>query len=368
MTRINMENDIKYMKTALALAKKGMGKVNPNPMVGAVIVKDNNVISKGFHKSYGSNHAERNAIINSGTDLSGATIYVNLEPCCHYGKTPPCTDLIIKSGISRVVIASKDPNPLVSGKGIQILKNNGIDVDVGICHEDNLKLNEVFFHYIKNKSPFIAMKYAMTLDGKISTKSGASKWITSEDARKHTHFLRNKYMSILVGINTVLADDPMLNCRYIKQPKNPIRIICDSKLRIPLNSNILRTAGDMDTIIATCSTDVLKIKAVQSTGANVLTFDGTSIPLRSLFSRLGQMGIDSILVEGGNTIHGAIADRHMINKLYVYLGNRIFGGPSPTPIGGIGVESPALSDEFEIRKIRRFKNDVLIESYPLKEV
>ena len=220
-----------YMKRALELAKKAMGYTSPNPMVGCVVVKDGRIVTEGYHERCGEYHAERNALTKCSEDLTGATMYVTLEPCCHQGKTPPCTDIILERGIGKVYVGSMDPNPKVAGKGVQILRDHGVEVETGLLEEECLSLNEIFFHYITTKMPYVAMKYAMTLDGKIASFSGDSKWVTGERAREHTHFLRKKYRGILVGIGTVLADDPMLNCRT-ENGVDPVRIVCDSHLQI----------------------------------------------------------------------------------------------------------------------------------------
>ena len=225
-----------FMRRAMALAKNGIGAVDPNPLVGAVIVKDGEIIGEGWHARFGGLHAERNALANCRTCPEGATIYVTLEPCCHYGKTPPCTEALLEAGIAKVVIGSRDPNPKVAGKGAAILRAAGVEVEEDFLRAECDALNGPFFHYITMKRPYVAMKYAMTADGKIATVTGASQWITNEDSRHHVHQLRRRYPAILAGIGTVLADDPMLNCRLGDDGRNPIRIICDSKLQIPLDS------------------------------------------------------------------------------------------------------------------------------------
>ena len=232
--------DQEYMLRAIQLAKKGEGWTNPNPMVGAVIVKDGKIIGEGYHKKYGELHAERNAIASLTESAEGAVIYVTLEPCCHHGKTPPCTEAIIEQKIRKVVIGSRDPNPKVAGKGVQMLREAGVTVVEDFMREECDQLNPVFFHYITTKTPYVVMKYAMTLDGKIATKTGASKWITGESARKEVQHMRHQYMGIMAGIGTVLADDPMLNVR-VEGWKSPVRIVCDSKLRIPDDRGLCRT-------------------------------------------------------------------------------------------------------------------------------
>ena len=242
-------NDSDYMSIALKLARKGCKKVSPNPMAGAVIVREGRIIGQGSHLYFGGPHAERNALASLTESPRGATLYVTLEPCCHHGKTPPCTDAIIESGIRRVVIGTRDPNPMVSGKGTKILITNGIEVTEGILEDECRELNHVFFHYIKTGRPLVIMKYAMTLDGKIATKTGASKWITGEPARQEVQHMRHRYMGIMAGIGTVLADDPMLNVR-VEGWKSPVRIVCDSSLRIPIDSQIVRSAKEYRTIVA----------------------------------------------------------------------------------------------------------------------
>ena len=241
--------DRDFMLRAIALARRGEGWVNPNPMVGAVIVRDGRVIAEGWHHKYGELHAERDALRALTEPAEGATIYVTLEPCCHYGKQPPCTLAIIEHGISRVVIGSRDPNPLVAGKGVRMLREHGITVVEDFMREECDALNPVFFHYITTGRPYVKMKYAMTADGKIATKTGASKWITSEEARSLVHDWRNACRGIMAGIGTVLADDPLLNCRK-PGGRDPVRVICDSRLRIPEDAQIVRTAKQYETIVA----------------------------------------------------------------------------------------------------------------------
>lgn len=270
----------KYMRRAIELAKKGSGHVNPNPLVGAVIVKDGEIIGEGYHECYGQLHAERNAIANArkrGNNIEGSTIYVTLEPCCHYGKTPPCTEAIIEEKIARVVVGSDDPNPLVSGKGFKLLREKGIEVIPHFLKEECDAMNHVFFHYISTGTPYVAMKYAMTMDGKIACYTGDSKWVTGEESRAHVQTLRNHYKGIMAGIGTVLADDPMLSCR-IEGGRDPVRIIADSHLRIPMDSQLVRTAKQQPLIVA-CLPDADETKAVQleEKGVEVLRIPGIAV-------------------------------------------------------------------------------------------
>ena len=358
-----MTTDESYMKMALKLAECGIGAVNPNPLVGAVIVKDGRVIGKGWHAKYGGLHAERNALADCKESPKGATIYVTLEPCCHYGKTPPCTEAILQSGIRRVVTGSADPNPLVAGKGIKILQDAGLTVDTGVLKEECDALNAVFFHYIKEKTPYVVMKYAMTLDGKIATASGASKWITGEEARKNVQNDRNRYMAIMAGVGTVLADDPKLTCR-IPGGRNPIRIICDSKLRTPFKSNVVAAADEGKTILATACTDEEKIRPYLEAGCEVLTIPEKEghIDLNVLMRLLGEKGIDSILLEGGGTLNYSALKQGIVHKVQAYIAPKLFGGAdAKSPVEGCGVILPA--DGFLILHptIRKIGADILIE-------
>ena len=259
----------KYMERAIELAKRARGFTSPNPMVGAVIVKDGKVIGEGYHERCGELHAERNALASMTESAEGATIYVALEPCCHYGKTPPCTEAIIEHKLAKVVIGSRDPNPLVSGKGAAILRKAGIEVVEDFMREECDAINPIFFHYITTKRPYVAMKYAMTMDGKIATRTGASKWITGEAARNHVQTLRHAYKGIMVGIGTVLADNPMLNCR-MQGGIDPVRIVCDTHLRIPMDCQIVQTADTIETILATSTNEKEKIDQLIKKGVQIL--------------------------------------------------------------------------------------------------
>lgn len=362
--------DIEYMKIALDLAKKGRGFVNPNPMVGAVVVKDNEIIGQGYHEKYGHLHAERNAIADCKVSPMGATIYVTLEPCCHYGKTPPCTDVIIESGIKKVVIGSSDPNLLVAGKGVEILKSNNIEVVENVLKEECDKLNEVFFHYIKTKTPYVVMKYAMTMDGKIATYTGKSKWITGEESRLNVHKDRHKYSGIMVGVGTVLADDPMLNCR-IQNGKNPTRIICDTNLRIPLDSNIVKTSQEIPTIIATSCDHKQKQELYMDKGCKLVQIPkkDNHIDLNILMRYLGEEEkIDSILLEGGGSLNWSALNSHIVNKVQTYISPKIFGGiEAKSPVSGIGVENPNQAFYLKNTSIKQIGEDILIESEVLQK-
>lgn len=356
--------ELKYMKHAIELAKKGEGFTNPNPLVGAVIVKDGRIIGEGYHQKYGDLHAERNALKNCIDDPTGADIYVTLEPCCHYGKQPPCTDALIAAGIKNVFVGSYDPNPLVAGKSAEILKEHGINAEYEVMREECDKLNPIFFHYINTGMPYIIMKAAMSIDGRTASFTGDSKWITGKISREHTHHTRKCVAGIMVGVNTVIADDPMLNCRC-DDPSNPVRIICDSNLRIPLECHILKTASEIPVIIATISDDVAKINKIKSTGADVIITDKTAenrVDLKQLFKELGNRKIDSVLVEGGAEIHASMLNSGLVDKLQIYIAPKIIGGTNAKPVvGGKGVELVRDAYMFKNPVVTKLGNDILIE-------
>lgn len=355
--------DEKYMAMAIELAKKGYGYTAPNPVVGAVIVKDGCMIGQGYHEKYGEPHAERNALASCTQSPKGATIYVSLEPCCHHGKQPPCTEAILQAGISRVVTGSGDPNPLVGGKGIQILKDHGIQVREHVMKEKCDALNQAFFHYIQTGRPYVTMKYAMTIDGKIAAYTGASKWVTGEEARHHVHEQRKKNTAIMVGIGTVLADDPMLNCR-IEGGRDPVRIICDTHLKMPVTSKIVKTAKDIPTIIACCTADEELQRPYREAGCKILLTEKkmNHIDLEQLMEQLGKEKIDSILLEGGGTLNWAALNAGIVQKIQAYIAPKIFGGTTAkTPVEGIGVEVPDQAFLIKNRTIRLLGEDLLVE-------
>jgi len=355
--------DKEYMKKALLLAKNGQGFVSPNPLVGAVVVKNGKIIGQGYHQKYGDLHAERKALESCMQSPQNATMYVTLEPCCHFGKTPPCCDAIINSGIKKVVVATLDPNPLTSGKGIKALKTAGIEVMVGTLERDSQAMNEVFFHYIKTKTPFVVMKYAMTADGKIATATGKSKWITGEKARENVHKDRSRYSAIMVGVQTVIADNPMLTSR-IENAKNPVRIICDTSLRTPINSQIIKTSNNIKTIIATSSTNNELKEKFKNQGCKIIEIPqkNSHIDLQVLMQKLGQMQIDSILLEGGSTLNFSALNSEIVNKVQAYVSPKIFGGEcAKTPVGGVGFLSPDKCIKLVDKTVEIFDDDILIQ-------
>ncbi len=382
--------DRDFMAKAIELALKGQGWTNPNPLVGAVIVKDGKIIGQGFHHRCGQLHAERDALHNCSVNNAcpnGAVLYVTLEPCCHFGKQPPCCRAIVESGIKKVFVGSRDPNPLVSGKGNAYLRENGIEVVTDFMKEECDSLNEIFFYYITHKRPFVALKYAMTADGKIATFTGKSKWITNEESRNYVHLLRNKYSAILCGIGTVLKDDPVLNCRLdVKKSedecsssmqlygaRNPLRVICDTNIKIPLDSKIVKSSKEIKTILA-CSKksfeeNKIKVEELKFFGLEILPLNEKEIPEQKtvidfsmLMDELGKLNIDSVLIEGGSEINYSALRSDLVNKVYAFIGAQIFGGKSAlSPVGGLGVDKVEDACKLEVKNIQCFKNDLMIE-------
>lgn len=377
------------MAQALALAKLGMGHTSPNPLVGAVVVKNNQVIGQGYHQQHGTPHAEVNALadcVANGHDPQGATLYVTLEPCTHTGKTPPCTLAIIQAGISRVVIASRDPNPQAKG-GATVLQTMGIAVTLGVLEQEALALNAIFFHYITTGRPFVLQKYAMTLDGKIATYTRASKYITGPESLARVHQDRLRYRAIMVGVGTVLADDPALTCRLPQDTayrhRDPVRIICDTHLRTPLTAQVITTAKQIPTLIATCVSDPERTAPFRTAGAHLLQVPPIlieetpaghppltathrqAVDLSALMDLLGQRGIDSVLLEGGSTLHHAALQAGIVHKINAYVAPKLFGGTqAPSPIGGQGVATPEQAWQLTNLRYIPLGQDLLIEATP----
>ena len=342
--------DEKYMRMAIELAKKGDGAVNPNPMVGAVVVQAGKVIGTGYHKYFGGPHAEVYALdeaSKNSKDLSNATIYVTLEPCSHYGKTPPCAEKIVKLGLKRCVIGSSDPNPKVAGKGVQILKNAGIEVTENVLKEECDKINQVFFKYILTKLPYLFLKCAITLDGKIATKTGNSKWITNEAAREKVQFYRNKFMGIMVGINTVVLDNPSLTAR-IQNGVNPFRVVVDPHLKIDENCKVVKNNEDEKTVIITSQKNQfvqnsenindkdfeIKMKQKRLSQNNKVKFiflDKEKFSFKEMLEEIGKMGIDSVLLEGGESLISLAFKEEVIDAGEIFVANKILGDKNAKP-------------------------------------
>ena len=356
----------KYMRLAIKLANKGAGAVNPNPLVGAVIVKDDQIIGQGYHKAYGGLHAEREAFENLTQSAEGADMYVTLEPCCHHGKQPPCVEAIVEHKIKRVYVGSDDPNSLVSGKGYEYLREHGVEVHTHMMKDKCDELNDIFFHYITTKTPYVIMKYAMTMDGKISAYTGKSKWISNEASRHNSQELRNRCSGIMVGIGTVFADDPMLTCR-LEDGHNPVRIICDTKLRIPMESNIVKTAGEVRTIVAAGESIKGKIndKYNELMKKNVevifIEEEDGEINLKMLMNKLGELEIDSVIIEGGGTLNYSALKAEIVNEVMIYMAPKLLGGKDAlTAVEGKGFEEPDLAAHFTLKEVRNLDDDLLI--------
>ncbi|MCE5220498.1 MAG: bifunctional diaminohydroxyphosphoribosylaminopyrimidine deaminase/5-amino-6-(5-phosphoribosylamino)uracil reductase RibD [Clostridium sp.] len=357
--------DEKYMERALELAMNGTGKVNPNPLVGAVIVKDGEIIGEGYHECYGEAHAERNAVKNAIKPVEGSTIYVTLEPCAHYGKTPPCVDLIIEKKFKKVVIGMLDPNEKVAGKSIEKLKKHGIDVVVGVKEEECKNMNEIFIKYITSKVPFVVLKSGMSLDGKIATYTGESKWITSKESREDSQSLRNRLNSIMVGVNTVIADDPELTCR-VNNEKKLIRIIVDTNLRIPLDSKVVKNIDKLTIVATTLKANEGKKQTLRDLGVKVIEVSekNNKVNLKELVKKLGEEGIDSILIEGGGTLNFSALEENIVDKVIFYIAPKILGGEnSKSCIAGIGFSKLDNAVNLKDMSYRKIGGDLVVEGY-----
>ena len=361
------DTDRAYMQEAIALAERGRGHTAPNPMVGCVLVKDGRVIGRGYHHQYGGLHAERDALAACTEDPAGATMYVTLEPCCHHGKQPPCTDAILAAGIARVVVGATDPNPLVGGQGIALLQAGGVAVEAGLLAEEICEQNRIFMKYITQKRPWVSLKVAMTLDGKIATASGDARWVTSESARRFVHELRGQRSGICVGAGTVRLDDPMLDCR-VEGYKNPVRILPDSRASLPLESRIARSAGEIRTLVAhTEAADAGKLERLRACGVELLPCAATDgqVDLRDMLDRLGALGIDSILLEGGEALNGSFVAQDLVDEYYVFIAPKVLGGQdAKTAVGGVGFATMAAARDIEIRSVEHIGPDLLIHGYP----
>lgn len=357
-----------YMKIALKLAKCGGENVSPNPLVGAVIVKNGKIIGQGYHKFYGGPHAEVYALKEAGDNAKGAAIYVTLEPCSHYGKTPPCAEALVKAGIKKAVIAVSDPNPMVSGKGIEILKKNGIEVELGVLENEAKDINKIFLKYITTKLPFVILKWAMTLDGKIAASTGESKWITSEESRYYVHKIRNRVMGIMTGINTIIMDNPLMTTRLKDGGKSPKAIILDSKLRIPLDAKILDTVSDREVIIA-CTKNIdndKKVKLEQRRIKFIITPEDENgrVDLKYLICELGNRGIDSILLEGGSNLNFSAVYSGVVDEVICFIAPKILGGDkAKTPVGGIGFQYISEAQLLKNMEIQKIGEDFMIRGY-----
>lgn len=342
-----------FINRAIELADRGRGWVNPNPLVGAVIVKEGRIIAEGWHERYGGLHAERNAFAKCTEDPAGATLYVTLEPCCHYGKTPPCTEAVIEHRIARVVIGMLDPNPLVAGRGIRLLEEAGIEVVCGVEEEKIREQNRIFLKYIATRRPWVVMKTAMTLDGKIATATGNSQWVTGPEARLRVQEMRRDLMAVLVGKGTVKADDPLLNCRLPQECRQPVRVVVDSRMEIDPACQLVKTALQYPLIIAhTARVDEEKSALLKAHGAETLLckMQQDRVDLEDLLVRLGEKGIDSVLLEGGGELNEAFIRHHLVDEVWAFIAPKIIGGKNAkTPVEGEGFLR--MSDALELREV-----------------
>ncbi len=367
-----MQRDNFWMQQAMNLAYQGWGQTRPNPLVGCVIVRDNQLLAEGCHTALGQVHAERDAIQKAkqlGIDLSGACLYVNLEPCSHYGRTPPCTDAIIEAGISDVVLAMTDPNPLVAGRGMATLQRAGIRVKTGVLETEARQLNEIFCKFITNQTPFILLKAAMSFDGKIATRTGDSKWITGEHSRSVVHQWRDRCASIMVGSQTILKDNPSLDTRLPDRAgRNPVRIVVDSEGKIPLDARVLRGGGDPGIVLATTSRISLERQtSFEALGVQILKLDGPDgrVDLPLLVRELGQLGLDSVMLEGGGTLNAAFLQAGLVDKLMLFMAPKLIGGRQALSFfEGQGAERLSQAISIDRMSVTPCGEDWLIEGYP----
>ena len=358
-----MMNDELYMRRALKLAQKSVGRSSPNPMVGAVIVKGARLIAEGYHKYYGADHAEVAALKNARESVAGATLYVTLEPCRHYGKTPPCTDAIIKSKIGRVVIGMLDPDPRMRGESVKLLNQNGIKTTVGVLESDCLSLNEKYIKHRTTGMPFVTLKFAQTLDGRIAAADGSTTRISSPPSLKLAHKLRATHDAILVGVSTIIKDNPQLTTRLVKG-RNPLRVILDSTLRIPLTAKVLQNQDKAKTLVAaTPRAAKQKLAALQKMGIEVLTVppdkDGT-VDLKNLLKTLGERNITSLLVEGGGAVITSFLRLHLVDKLVVIIAPKILGKGTDS-VGDLNITELSKAFKLSFNKIYRSGEDIVVE-------
>jgi diaminohydroxyphosphoribosylaminopyrimidine deaminase/5-amino-6-(5-phosphoribosylamino)uracil reductase len=351
--------DENFMRRALALAERGRGYVEPNPLVGAVVVRDGQVVGEGWHQRYGEAHAEVNALAAAREAAQGATLYVTLEPCCHQGKTPPCTDAVLRSGVRRVVVGIADPFPQVAGKGLEILRNAGLEVEAGICEIEARQLNAPYLKLLATGRPYVHAKWAMTLDGKIATRTGDSRWISNEASRRRAHELRGRMDAILVGLGTVLADDPMLTARP-PGPRTATRIVLDRHGHTPATSQLVRTAREMPTLIATLGYAAAEL---QSLGCEVLGLPATEagVSLPDLLDELGRRRMSNILIEGGAGVLGSFVDGRLMDEVHIFIAPKLVGGSeAKSPLGGLGVAKIAEALSLTDCRVEMLNGDIYL--------
>lgn len=364
------EPDIVYMTEALGLARNALGRTSPNPLVGAAVVREGRVVGRGFHPRAGEPHAEIFALREAGQLARGATLYVTLEPCCHWGRTGPCTEAIITAGIARVVVATEDPDPRVNGAGIRILREQGIEVIVGVLREHAEALNAAYCKHRRMGLPLVTLKWAISLDGKIASRPGIRTRLTGEAAQRYAHELRNTHDAILVGISTILVDDPQLTCR-IEGGRDPLRVILDSRLRLPLDARALNLSASAQTVVVTTAVAAPeKVAAIRAKGADLLIFEGTRPPVRWILEQLANRGVLSVLVEGGATVHASFIDAQLADRVVVFVAPRIIGNQlAPSAVAGTGLRLASAAVGLERCTVRQLGEDVVIEGqlrYPAR--
>jgi len=360
-------NDERYMKRALTLARKGIGLTAPNPAVGCVIVKDDRVIGEGWHKKAGSPHAEVNALAMAGQAARGADVYVTLEPCCHTGQTPPCSDALIGAGVKRVIAGSADPNPQVNGGGLKALELAGIETVCGLLGDECRAINRHFFKHVTSGYPFVTYKCAMTLDGKIATVTGDSRWISSEESRKQVHRMRARYDAVMVGVDTIIADDPQLTVRHVRG-RNPLRIIVDTNMRTPTSVGVLSDTMAKKTIIATTETNPRVHRRYQQSGATVLVCRKLNgkVDLNDLWKQLGSLGIQSILLEGGSRLAAEALMHGLIDECIFFYSPKVIGSDGFSPFAFTGMTQMKQALPFTDIEVRRIGSDILVTARPEK--
>jgi diaminohydroxyphosphoribosylaminopyrimidine deaminase/5-amino-6-(5-phosphoribosylamino)uracil reductase len=357
--------DPRYMRRALALARRGVGRTSPNPAVGCVIVRDGLVVGEGWHRQAGTPHAEVHALWQAGDRARGGDVYVTLEPCSHHGRTPPCADALVAAGVGRVFAGMTDPNPKVMGEGLARLRAAGIEAESGLLEEECRRLNEPFIKQITTGLPFVTYKTAMTLDGRIATAGGDSRWVTGERSRRYVHRLRDRSDAIMVGVGTVLADDPLLTCR-LAGGRDPLRVVVDSRLRTPVTARVIAPDSGAATLIATLPGNDVARFALEEAGAEVIVCGPGQggIDLPDLLARLGRRGVQSLLLEGGSGLAGAFLHQGLIDRYLIFIAPKLVGGEGPGPFAGQGVERMAEAAGLAVRRLVRFGGDIMVEAYP----
>ena len=366
MNEQQRELDESYMREALRIAEYARGRTSPNPLVGAVIVRDGTIVASGWHRAAGEPHAEIHALRMAGELARGATLYVTLEPCAHHGRTGPCAEAVIAAGLARVVVALSDPNPLVAGRGIHLLTAAGIEVTTGVCEDEARRQNEIFLKWVTTKRPFVTLKTAMTLDGKIASHTGASRWITGAAARARVHAYRNEYDAILVGIGTVLADDPSLTTRLEHGTgKNPLRIVLDSEARTPLDAKLVADGAAPTIIVVSERADHRRVNLLRACGAEVVTLGTQRVDIAALLDYLGAREITSLFVEGGAAVNWSLLAGGSVDKVHAFIAPMLMGGETAkTPIGGTGFDSPQTALRLHDMTVEQVGTDILVTGYP----